>query len=121
MPPGIVEDDLRGQLPFALASWNWSTLWLGERTRPATMLLDDCIDLAHQANGLAEGGDDLLIVDDVVLGQRATLAVLEPLLADLIAADFEVPYVFRDTTKADAPTRSGMAFLRRTAIQPDRV
>jgi hypothetical protein len=52
--------------------------------------LDDLVDLLHQADGLSQSDDDLLVVGEVVLGERATLAVFEPLLADLVAADVEV-------------------------------
>jgi len=51
------------------------------------MGFDDFVDLAHQSDGLGEGHDDLLVVGDVVLRERATLSVFEPFLADLVAAD----------------------------------
>ena len=71
-----------------------------ERPRPAAVLLDDLVDLLHQADGLGEGDDDLLVVGDVVLRERAALAVLEPLLADLVAADVEVPHVLAHALEA---------------------
>ena len=75
------------------------------------MPLDGLVDLLHQANGLGEGDDDLLVVDDVVLGERAALAVLEPLLADLVATDVEVPHVL-----AHAPQAEGLGL-----VEPDGV
>ena len=64
------------------------------------MLLDDLIDLPHKANGLAQSGNDAVVVGDVGRGKGAALAVLEPLLADLIAADVEVPHGLGNTAEA---------------------
>lgn len=64
------------------------------------MLINHLVNLGHDADGFAEGNDDALIVGDVVSGQGATLAVFEPFFADLIAADVEVPDVFRNPFKA---------------------
>ena len=47
--------------------------------------------------GLAKGGDDLSVVVDVVLGKRAALAVLEPLLSRAVAADGGRPDFRLDT------------------------
>jgi hypothetical protein len=58
------------------------------------VLLEDLVDLLYQADGFGEGDDDLVVVGEVVLRQSAALAVLEPLLADLVAADVEVSHVF---------------------------
>jgi hypothetical protein len=55
----------------------------GKCPRPAAVGVNNLVDLFHKADGLGEGDDDLLIVRDVALGERATLAVLEPLFADL--------------------------------------
>ena len=69
---------------------------------------DDFVDLGHDADGLAEGDDDRLVVVDVLVGQHAAeagvlaalgLAVLEPFLADLVAADVEVPDIVRYVSK----------------------
>ena len=51
------------------------------------------VDLLHQANRFLEGDDDALVVGDVVGAERAALAILQPLVAHLIAADFEVSHV----------------------------
>jgi hypothetical protein len=48
--------------------------------------VDDFVDFLHEADRFVQGDDDLLVVGDVVLAQRAALAVLEPLVADLVAA-----------------------------------
>ncbi len=73
------------------------------------MLLYNLVDLGHDADGLAEGDDDLLVVLDVLVGQHAAgagvlaalgLTVLEPLLADLVAADVEVPHLLRHALEA---------------------
>ena len=92
-----------------------------ERPRPAAVLLDDLVDLPHQADGLGEGDDDLLVVGDVVLREHAALAVLEPLLADLVAADVEVPHLLGHATEADGAGRGGLALLRRGGVEPDGV
>jgi len=57
---------------------------------------DSCVDLAHEADGLAEGDGHLGVVLLVGVGEGAALAVFEPLVADLVAADFEVPDVGGD-------------------------
>ena len=64
------------------------------------MLFNDLINLRHQPDGFRQGDDDAVVVVDVVGGEGAALAVLEPLIADLVAADVEVPDVFRDAAKA---------------------
>jgi len=58
------------------------------------VLLDHLIDLLHQANGLRESNDDLLVVNDVVFGERPSFAVLQPLLTNLVAAHMEFPDFF---------------------------
>ena len=69
---------------------------------PAAVGFDDLVDLGHDADGLVQGDDDLLVVGDVLVRERAALPVLEPLMADLIAADVEVPDLLRHALKADA-------------------
>ena len=91
-----------------------------ERPRPAAVLLDDLVDLLHQADGLGERDDDLLVVGDVVLRERAALAVLEPLLADLVAADVEVPHVLGHAAEADGAGLAGWPFSSRR-VEPDGV
>ena len=61
------------------------------------MGFDGLVDLLHDADGFGKGDDNSVVVGDVVFCQdptEATLlraAVFEPLFADLIAADVEVP------------------------------
>jgi hypothetical protein len=73
-PPGQVE----GQ------AWRW----LRPLNRP---LGNESIDVAHDADGPFQGDDDLLVVEEVIEGQLATLTILEPLVEDLVAADLEFP------------------------------
>jgi hypothetical protein len=49
------------------------------------------VNQTHQANGFGERRDNPLVVLEVVKGQFAALAVFEPFLADLIAADVKRP------------------------------
>ena len=70
-----------------------------ERVGPAAVGFDDLVDLGHDADRLTEGDDDLLVVGDVVFRERAAFAVLEPFVADLVAPDAEVPYLFADTAE----------------------
>lgn len=56
------------------------------------------VNRGHQPQGLGQGHDDLLVVIEIVVGELATFAILEPFLADLIAADAE-------TIKADPALR----------------
>ena len=60
-----------------------------EGHRTATVLVDDNVDLGHEANGFGEGNDDLVVVGDVVVGKGTVLAVLEPFPGNLVTADME--------------------------------
>src|SRR5579885_501301 len=60
---------------------------------PATLLLNCLVNAFHQRDCLAQGGNNLLILSQIVQRQRAALAVLEPLLTDLIASDMKLPDV----------------------------
>src|SRR5438132_1516641 len=71
-----------------------------ERGRPATVFFNDLVDLIHDADRLGEGDDNLLVVGDVLLRENATLAVLEPLVTDLVAADVKVPHLLGHTAEA---------------------
>lgn len=51
--------------------------------------------LGHQALGLGEGIDDMVVMENIVEGERTSFAVFEPLLGGLIAADVGVPCFFR--------------------------
>ncbi len=93
--------------------------WGLERTGPAAVGFDDLVDLGHEADGFAEGDDDLVVVGDVFVGQGAAFAVLEPFLADLVAADVEVPDSFGDTAEADGACHG--AATRAAGVNPDGV
>ena len=53
------------------------------------MVGNDDVDLGHEADGFGEGNDDLVVVGDVVVGEGAAFAVLEPFLTDLIPSNVE--------------------------------
>ncbi len=63
------------------------------------MLLNRLVNLLHQRNRLGESGDNTLIVFEVIEGERAAFAVLEPFVADLVAADMEIPHLRRHALK----------------------
>src|ERR1700720_1404434 len=92
-------------------------LWFRECVRPAAVLLDDLVDLLHQANGLSQGDDDLLVMGDVFIGERAALAVLKPLLADLVAANMEIPHSLGHAVEAYGARCIGLALFRR-GVEP---
>lgn len=77
--------------------------------RPTPVLVNDLVDLGHETNGFVEGHNDALVVGDVVLGEGAALPGLEPLFADLVSADVEVPDGF------------GHAFEALSRVDPDGV
>jgi len=58
---------------------------------------DGRVNFRHEADGLAQGRDDFAVVHLIVVGECSATAVFEPLLANLIAADVEVPDFRRDT------------------------
>ena len=72
------------------------------------------LNLLHQLHRLLERHHDALVVGDVLGGEGAAwLAarappVVQPLVADLVAADVEVPHVFGDAVEVGAarPPRS---------------
>jgi len=53
--------------------------------------VDDAVDFGHDADRFVEGHNDAVVMDEIVGSERPSPAVLEPLLADLVAADIEVP------------------------------
>ena len=81
------------------------------------MGFDDFINLFHQPSGFGEGDDDLVVVGDVLVGEGAAFAILEPFRADLVAADVEVPDVFRDAVETGS-ARGGRRFLA-AGVEPD--
>ena len=64
------------------------------------MLFDDFIDLLHQADRASDSSDYFLVMSYVVRRQSVALAVLEPLVTDLIATYTKVPYVLRHAVEA---------------------
>ena len=82
-----------------------------ERPRPAAVPLDDSVDLLHQADSLGEGDDDLLVVGDVVVGKGAALAVLEPLLAYLVAVMWKFHTASGTPRKPVVPAVAGWPFF----------
>jgi hypothetical protein len=55
------------------------------------VVVDDLVDLAHDADRLVQSDHDPVVVREVLGSERPTLTVLQPFLADLIAANVEVP------------------------------
>ena len=70
---------------------------LFEGFRPSAMLIDDLVDLLHDADGLVEGDNDFLITGEVVGREGAALPVLEPFVADPVTANVEVLDLLRHT------------------------
>jgi hypothetical protein len=101
-----------------LVRWPCFFLAFRESARPATVSLNDVVDLPHQADGVSQGDDDLLVMGNVVVGEYAALAILEPLLVDLVPADVEVPDGFRHTVEPDGSRRGGLALLGRGGVEP---
>jgi len=54
------------------------------------------VDLLHQPGRLRQSHDHLLIVHEIVEGELSAPAILEPLLADLVAAHVKLPDLFGD-------------------------
>ena len=99
-----------------------------EGIRPAALQVDDFVDFLHEADGFVEGDDDAVVVGEVVGGEGPALAVFEPFLADLVAADVEVPDLFGDAVEADGAghgivgaARAALGLLGLDRVQPDRV
>ena len=87
------------------------------------MGFDALVDFGHEADGFVEGHDDAMVMDKIVGGERSAFAVLEPFLADLVAADVEVPDLLRHAAKADGAGKIGVrcALLRLNGVDPDGV
>lgn len=80
---------VEGPLCWVVGSLSLATCALGQR--PAG---NQSVYFAHQADGFVERDNDLLVVINVVRGKLAAFAVFQPLLADLVAADLELPNLF---------------------------
>jgi hypothetical protein len=57
---------------------------------------DGRVNFRRQADGFTQGGNDLAVVFQIVIGQGAATPVLEPLFANLITANVEIPDFGRD-------------------------
>lgn len=65
--------------------------------RPTAVGFNNGVYLSHEADGFGQGHYDLLVVVKFFKGESAAFAVLEPLMAHLIAPDGESPHLRRDT------------------------
>ena len=84
------------------------------------------VDFGHQADGLVDGDNHFFVVLDVLVRERAAAAVLQPLLAGLVAADPKLPHLAGDALEVlpadtcllvafvdvDAARLDGLAVLR---------
>lgn len=57
--------DLFAHRPSGLSLLTGNLQVRHERARPAAMLVDDIVDLLHQANGFAQSDDNLVVVGDI--------------------------------------------------------
>src|SRR5579859_716194 len=85
--------------------------------------------VVHQAHGFGQRRDDALVRLEVGVGELAAFAIFEPLFADLIAADVELPDLRRyalevlrgvnpDAALLRALARRGVAHLFHRIIAP---
>ena len=61
------------------------------------------VNFRHEADGFTQGSNHLAVVLQIVIGQGSATAVLEPLFANLIAADMEIPDFARDAFEVLPP------------------
>src|SRR4029077_17612068 len=94
---------------------------LRESTRPTAVRLNYFINLLHQPDGFGQCNYDLLVVRHVGLRQCTVLAVLEPLLADLVAANVQIPNGLRHAIKSSCAWNSRLIFLRRRSVKPNSI
>jgi hypothetical protein len=59
-------------------------------TRPTAVGVDRTLDLAHEADGFAQGNDDFFVMLDVLIGEHPSATVLEPFMADLVYDEMEL-------------------------------
>jgi len=100
-------EDLR--VSFCLFSYPIS-IWINDKCpRPAPVLVNHFINFIHNVYGFIKSNDDFLVMGNVFVGQHTAgarvlaalgLAVLEPLLANLISADVKAPHLLRHTPEA---------------------
>src|SRR5476649_861832 len=87
---------------------------------PASPSIDDLVNFAHKTDACRENRNNFMIMRDIRFRKVATLTVLEPFFADLIAADSKFPDLLRDTAKANRPW-SRISSPRFRGIEPDRI
>ena len=75
------------------------------------MFFNHFVNLCHKADGFGERHDNLLVMLPVLGGQGTAFAIFQPFLADLVAANVEIPDLL-----AHAPETDGLGF-----VQPDGV
>ena len=99
-----------------------------KRIRPATVRIDDLVNLPPNAHRLVQSDDDAVVVRDVVGGEDATglasfwAAFLEPLLADPVATDMEVPDFRPYAVEPNRASDFGFAgSLLLASVDPNRV
>ena len=61
------------------------------------MGVDDLVDLLHKAYRFLQCYHNLLVMRQFIEAEGAALAILEPLMEHLVAADLELPHLGRDT------------------------
>src|SRR5579859_2518341 len=71
--------------------------------RPPAALIDRRVNLLHQRNRLRQRRHVSLIVPLIAIRQRTPLAILQPLLAHLVAAHVELPHARRDSLEILRP------------------
>ncbi len=82
--------------PIAAAA-PWSIPRLLKRLRPSAVLLNDFVDLVHQALGASKCGDNLSVVVDVIIGENSAFPVLKPFLRWPVTPDGEPSSLRRDS------------------------
>jgi hypothetical protein len=73
-----------------------------KRGRPAAVLFDHVVDLLHEADGFGEGDDNAVVVLNIILRKGPAFAIFEPLLADPVTADMEIPHRLRHAGEASS-------------------
>src|SRR6266487_6182986 len=75
------------------------TRFIFSLNRPAALVLNGLINLIHQKDGLSQRCYNSLIMLDVFVRQNPLLAVFQPFVTNLIAADMEAPHFRRHAFK----------------------
>lgn len=67
--------------------------WGLESAGPATVGFDDLVDLAHQADGFAEGDDDFVVVGDVRHSRILAVEIQSVRQINSFVCAFRIPVV----------------------------